>query len=84
MKNKKVSADTGYYSVNNLEGCKEERVDAYVPGSQFRRQDIRFADACGIVAVWISAMKDINLRSAGSVLRVSSWMLTVLSSSVCG
>ena len=45
LKGKKVSADTGYYSVQNLEACKEMEVDAYVPDPQFRKRDVRFADA---------------------------------------
>jgi transposase len=45
LKDKKISADTGYYSVKNLETCKEHEVDAYVPDPQFRKRDIRFADA---------------------------------------
>ncbi len=46
LKGQKISADTGYYSVKNLEACKEKKVDAYVPDPQFRKRDIRFADAC--------------------------------------
>ena len=45
LKDKKVSADTGYYSVKNLEVCRDLGVDAYVPDPQFRKRDIRFADA---------------------------------------
>jgi len=45
LKDKQVSADTGYYSVKNLEACKEHEVDAYVPDPQFRKRDVRFADA---------------------------------------
>ncbi|RKX61789.1 MAG: IS1182 family transposase [Thermodesulfobacteriota bacterium] len=45
LKDKKVSADTGYYSVKNLEACKDLGVDAYVPDPQFRKRDIRFAYA---------------------------------------
>jgi hypothetical protein len=45
IKDKQISADTGYYSVNNLEACKELEVDAYVPDPQFRKRDVRFADA---------------------------------------
>jgi hypothetical protein len=33
------------YSVKNLEACKEQGVDAYVPDPQFRKRDVRFADA---------------------------------------
>jgi len=45
LKNRTISADTGYYSVKNLKACKESEVDAYVPDPQFRKRDIRFADA---------------------------------------
>jgi len=45
LRDKTVSADTGYYSVKNLEECREYAVDAYVPDPQFRKRDIRFADA---------------------------------------
>jgi transposase len=45
LKDTKVSADTGYYSVKNLEACRDLGVDAYVPDPQFRKRDVRFADA---------------------------------------
>ncbi|MEW5818075.1 MAG: IS1182 family transposase [Spirochaetota bacterium] len=45
LKDREISADTGYYSVKNLEVCKDLEVDAYVPDPQFRKRDIRFADA---------------------------------------
>ncbi len=45
LKNMIISADTGYYSVKNLEACKELGVDAFVPDPQFRKRDVRFADA---------------------------------------
>ena len=45
LKDRQISADTGYYSVKNLEACKEMEVDAYVPDPQFRKRDVRFADA---------------------------------------
>jgi len=45
LKNRTISADTGYYSVENLEACKKLEVDAYVPDPQFRKRDVRFADA---------------------------------------
>ncbi len=45
LKGRTVSADTGYYSVRNLEDCKELEVDAYVPDPQFRKRDVRFEDA---------------------------------------
>ena len=45
LKDRQISADTSYYSVKNLETCKELEVDAYVPDPHFRKRDIRFADA---------------------------------------
>ena len=45
LKDKQVSADTGYYSVKNLEACESHEVDAYIPDPQFRKRDIRFEDA---------------------------------------
>jgi transposase len=45
LKDRQISADTGYYSVKNLEVCKSQEVDAYVPDPQFRKRDVRFADA---------------------------------------
>ena len=45
LKEKQISADTSYYSVKNLEACKDQHVDAYVPDPQFRKRDVRFADA---------------------------------------
>lgn len=45
LKNKEVSADTGYYSVTNLESCESHEVDAYVPDPQFRKRDVRFENA---------------------------------------
>jgi transposase len=40
-----VSADTGYYSVENLEACRDQQVDAYVPDPKFRQRDARFDEA---------------------------------------
>jgi transposase len=45
LKETTISADTGYYSVKNLEACKKHEVDAYVPDPQFRKRDIRFSEA---------------------------------------
>jgi hypothetical protein len=45
LEGKIVSADTGYYSLENLEACEKEKVDAYVPDQQFRKRDVRFKDA---------------------------------------
>ena len=45
LKGKQISADTGYYSVENLEACESMKVDAYVPDPQFRKRDVRYKDA---------------------------------------
>lgn len=45
LEGKIVSADTGYYSVENLKACEDENVDAYVPDQQFRKRDVRFKEA---------------------------------------
>lgn len=45
LKDRTVSADTGYYSITNLEDCKKYEVDAYIPDPHFRKRDIRFKDA---------------------------------------
>ena len=45
LKDRTISADTGYYSIRNLEACKEFEVDAYVPDPKFRKRDVRFADS---------------------------------------
>ena len=31
--------------MKNLQACKEHEVDTYVPDPQFRKRDVRFADA---------------------------------------
>ena len=45
LKSRTISADTGYYSVKNLEACNGFEVDAYVPDPQFRKRDVRFEDS---------------------------------------
>lgn len=45
LKDKTVSADTAYFSSENLKACSEHEVDAYVPDPQFRKRDPRFAQA---------------------------------------
>lgn len=45
LKNQKVSADSSYYSVKNLEACRDHQVDAYIPDRTFRKRDDRFSDA---------------------------------------
>jgi hypothetical protein len=45
LKDKIVTADTGYFSKVNLGACKDAEVDAYIPDRGFRNRDPRFADA---------------------------------------
>ncbi len=45
LKDKIVTADTGYFSIENLEACQAAEVDAYVPDKAFRSRDPRFANA---------------------------------------
>ena len=45
LKDVTFTADTSYYSIENLEACKEHEVDAYIPDRDFRKRDPRFADA---------------------------------------
>ncbi len=45
LKNREISADSSYYSVENLETCRDQKVDGYVPDRQFRKRDPRFAEA---------------------------------------
>ena len=37
-----VSADSNYHSEKNLKVCEEEKLDAYIPDTQFRKRDVRF------------------------------------------
>lgn len=39
-----LTADTGYFSENNLKEASEKKLDAYIPDQQFRKRDIRFKD----------------------------------------
>ncbi|MEE9151674.1 MAG: IS1182 family transposase [Thermoplasmata archaeon] len=41
--NKTLVADTNYHSPTNLNKCKDERIDAYIPDKDFRKRDPRFA-----------------------------------------
>jgi transposase len=41
---KQLTADSNYHSFNSLTGCKDEKIDAYIPDIQFRKRDPRFAD----------------------------------------
>jgi transposase len=40
---KTLVADVNYHSPENLEKCREERVDGYIPDKDFRKRDPRFA-----------------------------------------
>lgn len=45
LKGAQLSADTGYFSIENIEACQQAKVDAYIPDRDFRKRDPRFADA---------------------------------------
>jgi transposase len=45
LKEKVISADTGYYSLENMKACRDAAVDAYIPDRGFRNRDPRFAEA---------------------------------------
>lgn len=45
LKDKEISADTSYYSVENLEACKQHQVDAFIPDPKFRQRDPIFSGA---------------------------------------
>lgn len=45
LKGKTVSADTAYFSKENLAACEAYEVDAYIPDPKFRQRDVRFEDA---------------------------------------
>lgn len=45
LKEAQLSADSGYFSAENLEACREAEVDAYIPDREFRKRDPRFAQA---------------------------------------
>lgn len=40
---KVLTADSNYYSERNLQACEVAELDAYIPDSQFRKRDVRFA-----------------------------------------
>ena len=44
LKDKIVTADTSYFSRENLIACKDEEVDGYIPDQHFRKRDVRFKD----------------------------------------
>jgi hypothetical protein len=45
LQGRTISADTGYYSITNLESCEKFEVDAFIPDPQFRKRDVRFSDS---------------------------------------
>lgn len=45
LKEKRVIADTGSFTEDNLKYLSDESVNAYIPDQQFRKRDIRFNDA---------------------------------------
>lgn len=42
FENKILSADSNYHSEKNLKVCEEEKIDAYIPDTHFRKRDLRF------------------------------------------
>ena len=42
IKDIKLTADCGYYSFPNLQFCKQEGIEAYIPDHQFRSRDSRY------------------------------------------
>jgi transposase len=43
FENKIFTADSNYHNQNNLEKCRQEKLDAYIPDLKFRMRDSRFA-----------------------------------------
>jgi len=41
---KTLTADNGYHNKDNLQKCKDENIDAYIPDQRFRRRDAHYAD----------------------------------------
>jgi transposase/predicted RNA-binding Zn-ribbon protein involved in translation (DUF1610 family) len=44
FRGKEFTADSNYHSRVNLQKCKEEELDAYIPDNNFRKRDARFKD----------------------------------------
>ena len=44
LKDKIISADSGFHSINSLKACEEYEVDAYIPDKDFRKRDLNFRD----------------------------------------
>lgn len=45
LKDKVITADSSYFSIDNLQACEEYEVDAYIPDKGFRNRDPRLAEA---------------------------------------
>lgn len=41
---KQLTADPNYHSLNSLQVCRDEKIDAYIPDIQYRTRDPRFAE----------------------------------------
>lgn len=44
FEDKELLADSNYHSTANLEKCRSEKIDAYIPDVNFRKRDPRFAN----------------------------------------
>lgn len=42
LKNKDLAADSNYFNIRNLEYCKDEEINAYIPDNFFRKRDHSF------------------------------------------
>jgi len=74
LKGRELSADSGYYSVGNLEVCRDLEVDAYIPDPKFRNatHDLRTQNDIGVQ--WISGRRKTVGRST-LPLPISGWMM---------
>ena len=73
LKDKEVSADTGYYSVENFEACRE-----LMPIYQilsFANEIFGLPKQFAIGVRWTNAMNVTHQRSAGLQLRISRWII---------
>ena len=83
LKDRIISADTGYYSVKNLEACKKFEVDACVLLTHIFVNEMFVLQMSAVTDVRLtSAKKNTNLKSAGSVLKTFIWMTAPESLSV--
>jgi len=41
---KELSADSGYHNKGALKKCEQEKIDAYIPDTSFRKRDTRFTE----------------------------------------